>query len=80
MKSNIGATDSFRINMQLGYAANTPANPAPVPPARSSPFFDVCDYGAKGDGIADDTAALQKALDSVGTPELKRSAIWVPGT
>ena len=36
------------------------------------------DFGAVGDGKADDTAALQKALDSVGTPELKRNAIWVP--
>ena len=36
------------------------------------------DFGAVGDGKADDTAALQKALDSVGTPDLKRSAIWVP--
>jgi len=36
------------------------------------------DFGAVGDGKADDTTALQKALDSVGTPELKRNAIWVP--
>ena len=36
------------------------------------------DFGAVGDGKADDTAALQKALDSVGSPELKRNAIWVP--
>jgi hypothetical protein len=36
------------------------------------------DFGAVGDGKADDTVALQKALDSVGTPELKRSAVWVP--
>ncbi len=42
--------------------AAAPAAPAPVPPPPSSHAFNVRDFGAVGDGVAKDTAAIAKAI------------------
>ncbi|MEM7790926.1 MAG: glycosyl hydrolase family 28-related protein [Verrucomicrobiota bacterium] len=39
----------------------------PTPPAGTDYVFNVMDYGAMGDAIADDTAAIQAALDAAGS-------------
>ena len=49
----------------LGWSApvEVTIEPAPIWPSR---VFDVHDSGAAGDGVSDDTAAIQAALDSAG--------------
>lgn len=40
--------------------------------------FDVCDFGAQGDGVTDSTAPFQNAIDKAG--EVKGAVIVPPGT
>ena len=39
---------------------------------------NVLDFGAIGDGVTDDTAAIQAALDSLSNPDLTHQSLYIP--
>lgn len=62
--------------------AQNDTNPEPPPPPNGS-MLDVRDFGARGDGKADDTEAIQKALDAASQRNWKsnegtRGAVFIP--
>src|SRR4051812_14388486 len=41
-------------------------------------WINVRNYGAKGDGITDATAAIQTALDAIGNGNSTASVVYIP--
>jgi len=50
-------------------------DPASAPLAASTDVYDVKQYGAKGDGVTDDTAAIQVTIDAVPADG---GTVWFP--
>ena len=53
-------------------------NPTTSPGAELSKHLSVKEFGAQGDGVADDTAAVQAAIDAAG--EEGGTLLFPPGT
>ncbi len=64
----------YPLVVSLGLVSLTLATTAA--PLTSGPRFNVRDFGARGDGIADDTAAIQAAITAA--PDGRGSSIYFP--
>jgi hypothetical protein len=57
----------------LVVAAARPGGPAPVGGA-----YDVTDFGARGNGVVDDSDAIQRAIDQAARRGAMASAVYIP--
>lgn len=74
------AEDRIRaLEARVAALEGVPAEPPPGP----DPALNVRDYGARGDGVADDTAAIQRAIDDCpadGTVRIPTGPYRIDGT
>jgi hypothetical protein len=66
------------IAATLIYEGSTKQNAVAQPLPDDSGIVNVKDYGVKGDGISDDTQAIQKAIQSVPRDNSKHVTIYFP--
>lgn len=78
---DIHAGDSIRIQKDAGNSLEWYAidlidlETAPVPLEQPDNFLSVKDFGALGNGVADDTAAIQTAVDAAN---VQGKGVWLP--
>ena len=66
MKTTICAAALALLLGTACYGQKRMSQPAAASGASCESVYDVRDFGAKGDGKADDTKAIQSALDQIG--------------
>lgn len=71
--STSSSSNTSSSSSSSGSSSSSTVTPVIVP----SGSYSVTDYGAKGDGVTDDTAAIQKAVDAVYSKG--GGTVYVPG-
>jgi chitodextrinase len=74
----LDAAGNTSANSNLAVATTTAGSGGSIPtPTKTAPIVDVKTFGAKGDSVTDDTAAIQRALDSMTNGG---TLVFPPGT